>query len=56
MDTPNARGGGIFLTAAILIGLIAGVAFGSPILGVIAGTLAGAAIAVATWLFDRRRP
>ena len=55
MDQRNARGGGFFLTAAILLGLIAGVIFGSPITGVIAGSLVGAAIAVATWLIDSRR-
>lgn len=55
MDQRNARGGGFFLIAAIFIGLIAGIVIGSPITGIIGGTLAGIAVAVTFWLIDRRR-
>lgn len=56
MDQRNARGGGFFLTASIFIGLVAGIALGSPITGAVAGTLAGIGLALAAWLIDSRKP
>lgn len=47
--------GGFFLTACILAGLVAGVAVGNPMQGVLVGTAAGIVIALAVWLVDRRR-
>ncbi len=41
--------------AAILIGTVWGVAAGNPMKGVLIGTGAGAVIAAAIWLFDRKR-
>ena len=39
----------------ILAGFVAGLAIGNPMKGVLAGTAAGALIAVILWLIDRRR-
>lgn len=55
MQTQNSRAGGFFLMAAILIGFTVGLATGDAMRGVIIGTAAGIAIAVALWLVDRRR-
>lgn len=51
----TARAGGCFLTICILAGLPLGLAIGNPMKGILIGTGAGIALAVATWLFDRRR-
>ena len=40
---------------AILGGAVAGVAAGNPMKGLLAGTAAGAAMAIAVWLLDRNR-
>ena len=50
--TPMA--GGFLLTAAIIAGGLAGIVIGNPMKGVLAGTVAGVAIALAVWLIDRR--
>ena len=50
--TPMA--GGFLLTSAILAGGVAGIVLGNPMKGVLIGTIAGVAIAVAVWLLDRR--
>ena len=50
--TPMA--GGFLLTTAIIAGGIVGIALGNPMKGVLFGTIAGVAIAVAVWLIDRR--
>ena len=47
--------GGFFWMAAILIGAVGGVAGGNPMLGILIGTAAGALIAAAIWLLDRKR-
>ena len=49
------RSGGCFWMAAILLGAFAGMAYGNPMAGILLGTAAGAAIALAVWLIDRRR-
>ena len=49
------RSGGCFLTLCILAGLPLGLAIGNPMKGILIGTAAGMAIAVAIWLMDRRR-
>ena len=46
--------GGFLLTSAIIAGGVVGVVLGKPMKGVLIGTVAGAAIAVAVWLLDRR--
>ncbi|HEY8593175.1 MAG TPA: hypothetical protein VIL42_09985 [Sphingomicrobium sp.] len=55
MQSSRARAGGCFLTLFIPIGFVAGLAVGDPVGGSLLGLAAGAAIAVAVWLFDRRR-
>lgn len=55
MAIQNRRAGGCFLVLAILIGTVWGVSAGNPMKGVLIGTLAGAAIAIAVWLADRIR-
>ena len=53
-DRPSAAGG-FFLIVAILVGFGLGAWQGQQLLGSIAGTLVGIAIAVAVWLKDRKR-
>lgn len=53
-DQPSAAGG-FFLILAILAGFALGAYLGQPLLGSIAGTLVGIAIAVVVWLRDRSR-
>ena len=55
MAQRTTRAGGFFLTVCILGGLVAGVAIGDPMLGVLIGTAAGIVLALAMWLLDRRR-
>ena len=55
MATRSPKAGGFLWMAAILAGSAWGIAAGNPMKGVLAGTLAGAAVAVAVWLLDRRR-
>ena len=50
--TPMA--GGFLLTTAILVGGVGGIVLGNPMKGLLIGTAAGVAIAVAVWLLDRR--
>lgn len=47
--------GGCLWTAAILVGTVWGISAGNPMKGVLAGTIAGAAIAILVWLLDRTR-
>ena len=55
MQRSTARSGGCFLTLCILAGFPLGLAMGNPMKGVLIGTAAGIALAVALWLIDRRR-
>ena len=50
----SSRAGGCFLTICILFGFIGGLAIRNPLKGVLIGTAAGTALAVLTWLLDRR--
>jgi hypothetical protein len=53
---PNrSRAGGCYLTLCILAGFPLGLAIGNPMKGVLIGTGAGIALALITWLIDRRR-
>lgn len=47
--------GGIFVALGLLIGAILGVAFDQPSAGLVIGMAIGSMIAVAVWLFDRKR-
>jgi hypothetical protein len=51
----KANAGGCFLTICILAGFPLGLAIGNPMKGILIGTAAGIALAVITWLIDRRR-
>jgi hypothetical protein len=51
----TARAGGCFLTICIIAGFPLGLAIGNPMKGILIGTGAGIALALATWLVDRRR-
>ena len=51
----TSRAGGCFLTICILAGFPLGLAIGNPMKGVLIGTGVGIALALATWLIDRRR-
>jgi hypothetical protein len=51
----KAKAGGCFLTICILAGFPLGLAIGNPMKGILIGTAAGIALAVITWLIDRRR-
>lgn len=55
MQRSRTRAGGCFLTICILAGFPLGLAIGNPMKGVLIGTGTGIALAVLTWLIDRRR-
>ena len=55
MRGSTTKAGGCFLTLCILAGFPLGVAIGNPMKGILIGTGAGIALAVITWLIDRRR-
>lgn len=55
MQTRSSMAGGFLLIVCLFAGLIVGVRMNQPSLGVLLGTLAGALVAVAVWVFDRRR-
>jgi hypothetical protein len=50
----STRAGGCFLTVCILAGFPLGLAIGNPMKGILIGTGTGIALAVITWLIDRR--
>jgi len=51
----TAKAGGCFLTICILAGFPLGLAIGNPMKGILIGTGTGIALALLTWLIDRRR-
>lgn len=51
----NALGGGCLLTLGIFAGVGAGIAYGQPSIGFLAGTAAGLLLLLLVWLVDRRR-
>jgi len=51
----TANAGGCFLTICILAGFPLGLAIGNPMKGILIGTGTGIALALITWLIDRRR-
>jgi hypothetical protein len=53
MIQPDARAGGVLICLLILAGLILGITFGSPIIGVLIGTMAGISAALLVWVGDR---
>ena len=55
MATRKPMAGGFLWMLAILIGTVWGVIASNPMLGVLAGTAAGAGLAILVWMFDGRR-
>ena len=55
MATRKPLAGGFLWMLAILIGTVLGIMAGNPMLGVLAGTAAGAGIAILVWMLDSRR-
>jgi len=58
MDGSNerpARGGGVLLALAILVGAVVGLYSRQPMIGLVAGLAAGLVLMLMLWLFDRRR-
>ena len=53
--TPSPKSGGFLIAGAVVIGAIAGGAFGQPTIGVLVGTALGVAGALIVWLRDRAR-
>ena len=54
MRGSTTRAGGCFLTICILAGFPLGLAIGNPMKGILIGTGLGIAVAIATWLIDKR--
>lgn len=54
MATRKPRAGGFLIFAAIIAGVVWGIATGQAMRGVLFGTIAGIALAVLLWLVDRR--
>ena len=51
----SSRAGGCFLTIFILLGFLYGLSIQNPLKGTLIGLTVGAALAIATWLIDRRK-
>lgn len=47
--------GGIFLFLGPVVGALVGIGRGEPILGMLCGFIAGAALALLVWVIDRRK-
>lgn len=54
-NNPPRLAGGIFIALGLLIGAIAGVALRQPSAGMVIGLASGTALALAVWIFDRKR-
>ena len=55
MASRKPQAGGFLIFAAIIIGVVWGIATGQAMRGVLIGTIAGAGLAILLWLVDRRR-
>ena len=55
MKSRSPAAGGFPLIVLILAGFAAGVAFGAPAIGALAGLAAGIVAALVVWRIDRRR-
>lgn len=52
---PPQAAGGFFLALGALAGALIGMAYRQPTLGLLAGFAAGLTVALALWLYQRRR-
>jgi hypothetical protein len=50
-----AKAGGFFIVAGLVVGVILGIVYRQPSIGMIGGFTAGAVAAIVLWLFDRRK-
>lgn len=55
MASRRPQAGGFLIFAAIIAGLVWGVATGQAMRGILIGTIGGIALATILWLIDRRR-
>lgn len=55
MATRKPQAGGFLIFAAMIAGSIWGISTGQAMRGVLIGAIAGAVLALAFWLIDRRR-
>ena len=53
-DHGNARAGGVFIVLGLLVGITLGIIYRQPSIGMVSGFVAGVAVAIVVWLFDRR--
>jgi hypothetical protein len=53
-NPPASRASGFFIALSVLVGAIAGVAYGQPSLGTVIGAGVGIAVSLLLWLRDRR--
>ena len=51
----SAKAGGFFIVAGLVVGVIVGLVYGQPSIGMVGGFTAGVAAATILWLFDRRK-
>ncbi|WP_164155918.1 hypothetical protein [Sandarakinorhabdus rubra] len=51
---PPQRGGGIFIAAGLVLGVVGGVVVGQPSLGLLAGLVLGVVAAIVLVMADRR--
>jgi hypothetical protein len=55
MNRRSSAAGGIFLFLGLIVGTVYGINVGEPMLWLLRGFAAGAALAVLVWFIDRRR-
>lgn len=53
-DPRTPKSGGFLLAMSVLVGVVAGAAYGQPSLGFVAGLAVGIALVLGVWLWDRR--
>lgn len=51
----SAKAGGFFIVAGLVVGVILGIVYQQPSIGMIGGFASGVVAATILWLFDRRK-
>ena len=51
----SAQAGGFFIFAGLMAGVVIGLIYDEPSMGMVGGLAAGIAVAVVVWLLDRRK-